>query len=152
MQSLSTGSASSQQDRAPDQSVYDKNSEYVTNIAERHDGYLTQREPAPADARPIALITGVGRLVGIGATICQGTTNMRVGRRDEKCHPLRDRKSSRRGVGPDTAAVNADPPTVTLWRPTGPRETVFGRGHRLAGHWPPRLPEQPIFYPGLNRD
>ena len=39
--------------------------------------------------------------------------------------------------------------TVTLWRPTGPRELelVEGSGWRA---WPPRLPDQPIFYPVLN--
>ncbi len=41
--------------------------------------------------------------------------------------------------------------TVTLWRPTGPAELelVKGAGWRA---WPPRLPDQPIFYPVLNRD
>jgi hypothetical protein len=42
-------------------------------------------------------------------------------------------------------------PTTTLWRPTGPRELELVRelGSRA---WPPRLPEQPIFYPVLNED
>ena len=41
--------------------------------------------------------------------------------------------------------------TVTLWRPTGPKELalVEESGWRA---WPPRLPEQPIFYPVLNED
>lgn len=41
--------------------------------------------------------------------------------------------------------------TVTLWRPTGPRELalVEAAGWRA---WPPRLPDQPIFYPVLNED
>lgn len=41
--------------------------------------------------------------------------------------------------------------TVTLWRPTGPTELalVEASGWR---HWPPRLPDQPIFYPVLNED
>ena len=37
-------------------------------------------------------------------------------------------------------------PTVTLWRPVGPEELVLIE----ASGWkefPPRLPEQPIFYP-----
>ena len=36
--------------------------------------------------------------------------------------------------------------TATLWRPTGPEELklVEEAGWRA---WPPRLPEQPIFYP-----
>lgn len=40
--------------------------------------------------------------------------------------------------------------TVTLWRPTGQAELdlVAGSGWRA---WPARLPEQPIFYPVLNR-
>jgi len=40
---------------------------------------------------------------------------------------------------------------VTLWRPTGPVELalVEASGWR---RWPPRLPEQPIFYPVLNEE
>lgn len=40
---------------------------------------------------------------------------------------------------------------VTLWRPTGPgeMELLAASGFR---RWPPRLPEQPIFYPVLNED
>ncbi|MFD7640717.1 hypothetical protein ACFV4P_08685 [Kitasatospora sp. NPDC059795] len=43
------------------------------------------------------------------------------------------------------------PTTTTLWRPTGPEELalVAASGRRA---WPPRLPEQPIFYPVLNED
>ncbi|MFC7242143.1 ADP-ribosylation/crystallin J1 [Catellatospora aurea] len=39
--------------------------------------------------------------------------------------------------------------TLTLWRPTGPKELalVEESGWRA---WPPRLPDQPIFYPVLN--
>lgn len=38
---------------------------------------------------------------------------------------------------------------VTLYRPTGPEELalVAASGYR---RWPPRLPEQPIFYPVTN--
>lgn len=41
--------------------------------------------------------------------------------------------------------------TRTLWRPTGPEELalVEASGWRA---WPPRLPDQPIFYPVLNED
>ncbi|WP_067719913.1 hypothetical protein [Nocardia yamanashiensis] len=41
--------------------------------------------------------------------------------------------------------------TTVLWRPTGPEELELVReaGWRA---WPPRLPEQPIFYPVLNED
>jgi hypothetical protein len=43
-----------------------------------------------------------------------------------------------------------DVETITLWRPTGQaeRDLVAASGWRA---WPPRLPEQPIFYPVLNR-
>ncbi|MCL4262962.1 MAG: hypothetical protein KJ069_07090 [Anaerolineae bacterium] len=39
--------------------------------------------------------------------------------------------------------------TVTLYRPVGPKELelVKNRGYK---RWPPRLPEQPIFYPVTN--
>lgn len=41
--------------------------------------------------------------------------------------------------------------TVTPWRPTGPEELelVEQAGWRA---WPPRLPDQPIFYPVLNEE
>src|ERR1041385_301006 len=41
--------------------------------------------------------------------------------------------------------------TVTLWRPTGPKELelVAASGYR---RWPPRLEGQPIFYPVLNQE
>ncbi|WP_037603980.1 hypothetical protein [Streptacidiphilus rugosus] len=47
--------------------------------------------------------------------------------------------------------MTSRPATTTLWRPTGPRELELVRdlGWRA---WPPRLPEQPIFYPVLNED
>ncbi len=47
--------------------------------------------------------------------------------------------------------TGTDVDTVTLWRPTGPGELalVEASGWR---EWPPRLPEQPIFYPVLNRE
>jgi hypothetical protein len=40
-------------------------------------------------------------------------------------------------------------PTVVLFRPTGPKELelVAQSGYKA---WPPRLPEQPIFYPVTN--
>ena len=41
--------------------------------------------------------------------------------------------------------------TLTLWRPTGPDELALVE----ASGWrrrPPRLPDQPIFYPVLNED
>ncbi|MGV9616684.1 ADP-ribosylation/crystallin J1 [Nocardia xishanensis] len=41
--------------------------------------------------------------------------------------------------------------TTTLWRPTGPEELqlVANSGWRA---WPPRLPDQPIFYPVLTEE
>ncbi len=41
--------------------------------------------------------------------------------------------------------------TMTLWRPTGPQELelVAASGWKA---WPPRLPDQPIFYPVLNEE
>ncbi|WP_184570280.1 hypothetical protein [Streptomyces zagrosensis] len=41
--------------------------------------------------------------------------------------------------------------TTTLWRPTGPKELDLVRELHWRA-WPPRLPEQPIFYPVLNED
>src|SRR5262245_6360476 len=43
------------------------------------------------------------------------------------------------------------PSTTTLWRPTGPKELDLVRELNWRA-WPPRLPEQPIFYPVLNED
>lgn len=43
------------------------------------------------------------------------------------------------------------PETVTLWRPTGPSELELVRASGWR-KWPPRLPDQPIFYPVLNLD
>ncbi|WP_328778874.1 hypothetical protein OHT68_06130 [Streptomyces canus] len=43
------------------------------------------------------------------------------------------------------------PSTTTLWRPTGPKELDLVR-ELDSRAWPPRLPEQPIFYPVLNED
>lgn len=41
--------------------------------------------------------------------------------------------------------------TVTLWRPTGPKELALVEEAEWRA-WPPRLPDQPIFYPVLNED
>jgi hypothetical protein len=40
---------------------------------------------------------------------------------------------------------------TTLWRPTGPEELALVEASGWVA-WPPRLPEQPIFYPVLNED
>lgn len=41
--------------------------------------------------------------------------------------------------------------TVTLYRPTGPEELELVRASSFK-RWPPRLPDQPIFYPVTNED
>jgi hypothetical protein len=41
--------------------------------------------------------------------------------------------------------------STTLWRPTGPAELELVRDSGWR-RWPPRLPDQPIFYPVLNED
>jgi hypothetical protein len=41
--------------------------------------------------------------------------------------------------------------TVTLWRPVGPEELKLIRDTGMRA-FPPRLPEQPIFYPVLTED
>ncbi|WP_369373993.1 hypothetical protein AB1046_07725 [Promicromonospora sp. Populi] len=41
--------------------------------------------------------------------------------------------------------------TVTLWRPTGPAELALVEESGWTA-WPPRLADQPIFYPVLNED
>jgi hypothetical protein len=44
-----------------------------------------------------------------------------------------------------------DVETVTLWRPTGPKELALVEAADWR-EWPPRLPDQPIFYPVLNQE
>jgi len=41
--------------------------------------------------------------------------------------------------------------TVTLYRPTGPHELKLLKNSGFK-EWPPRLPEQPIFYPVTNEE
>jgi hypothetical protein len=48
-------------------------------------------------------------------------------------------------------AVMDDMATVTLWRPTGPEELALLAASDWRA-WPPRLPDQPIFYPVLNEE
>jgi hypothetical protein len=43
------------------------------------------------------------------------------------------------------------PPTTTLWRPVGPAELELIRTSGMKA-FPPRLPDQPIFYPVLSED
>ena len=47
--------------------------------------------------------------------------------------------------------MNPSIETVTLWRPTGPEELALVEESGWTA-WPPRLPDQPIFYPVLNED
>jgi hypothetical protein len=42
-------------------------------------------------------------------------------------------------------------PTITLWRPVGPAELELIRASGMRA-FPPRLPDQPIFYPVLSED
>ncbi|HEY5398458.1 MAG TPA: hypothetical protein VIL16_24035 [Trebonia sp.] len=48
------------------------------------------------------------------------------------------------------SSLDASADTVTLWRPTGQEELDLVAASDWRA-WPPRLPEQPIFYPVLNR-
>ncbi len=48
------------------------------------------------------------------------------------------------------SSLDASLDTVTLWRPTGQEEIELVAASAWRA-WPPRLPEQPIFYPVLNR-
>jgi hypothetical protein len=41
--------------------------------------------------------------------------------------------------------------TITLWRPVGPQELELIRATGMNA-FPPRLPEQPIFYPVLSEE
>jgi len=47
--------------------------------------------------------------------------------------------------------MNTNLPTTTLYRPVGPKELALIRASGMKT-FPPRLPEQPIFYPVLNED
>jgi hypothetical protein len=48
------------------------------------------------------------------------------------------------------SSLDASLDTVTLWRPTGQEEIDLVAASKWRA-WPPRVPEQPIFYPALNR-
>ena len=45
--------------------------------------------------------------------------------------------------------MNEAQPTIILWRPVGPRELKLIEASDMCA-FPPRLPEQPIFYPVLS--
>ena len=49
------------------------------------------------------------------------------------------------------SAVPTPDETITLYRPTGSRELTLVRESGMRA-WPPRLPEQPIFYPVTNAE
>lgn len=49
----------------------------------------------------------------------------------------------------DSGAVELDGELVVLYRPTGPEELALLEAGDFR-RWPPRLPEQPIFYPVTN--
>jgi hypothetical protein len=47
--------------------------------------------------------------------------------------------------------IEKNPDVVTLWRPVGPLELELIRKADMRA-FPPRLPDQPIFYPVLSED
>jgi hypothetical protein len=47
--------------------------------------------------------------------------------------------------------MSADQDTLTLWRPVGPKELELIRQAGMRA-FPPRLPDQPIFYPVLSEE
>ncbi|HWG04674.1 MAG TPA: ADP-ribosylation/crystallin J1 [Beijerinckiaceae bacterium] len=52
---------------------------------------------------------------------------------------------------PDATSAEANEQSVVLWRPVGPLELQLIRDADMRA-FPPRLPEQPIFYPVLSED
>ncbi|GAA0556277.1 hypothetical protein GCM10010172_43990 [Paractinoplanes ferrugineus] len=55
------------------------------------------------------------------------------------------------GHVPDDHKAVENLETVSLWRPTGPEELALVEKSNWRA-WPPRLPDQPIFYPVLNEE
>jgi hypothetical protein len=53
--------------------------------------------------------------------------------------------------GTSSTSAEANRHVVTLWRPVGPRELELIRKADMRA-FPPRLPDQPIFYPVLSED
>jgi len=51
--------------------------------------------------------------------------------------------------GRRSAMILAMEDTITLYRPVGPKELQLLKDSGMR-RWPPRLPEQPIFYPVTN--
>ena len=52
---------------------------------------------------------------------------------------------------PDLAPMSSPADTITLWRPVGPKELELIAQSGMHA-FPPRLPDQPIFYPVLTED
>jgi hypothetical protein len=51
----------------------------------------------------------------------------------------------------DSLGMTGNIETVTLWRPVGPKELALIEQSGMRA-FPPRLPDQPIFYPVLSED
>jgi len=47
--------------------------------------------------------------------------------------------------------IDTETETVVMYRPTGPKELALVEESGFT-RWPPRLPEQPIFYPVTNEE
>src|SRR5689334_4809352 len=60
------------------------------------------------------------------------------------CRPTRAATST-------SAEARMNEEVVTLWRPVGPKELELIRQADMRA-FPPRLPDQPIFYPVLSED
>src|SRR6201988_3439271 len=54
-------------------------------------------------------------------------------------------------MGQAGRGVLMDDDSVTLWRPVGPAELALIRASGMRA-FPPRLPQQPIFYPVLSEE
>lgn len=61
----------------------------------------------------------------------------------------RTQHQGERGLQTKSRMIPQISPVVTLYRPTGPEELELVRSSGYT-KWPPRLPEQPIFYPVTN--
>src|SRR5688572_26166477 len=88
---------------------------------------------------PLARRVGGGDAVHVGHAKA-GTTPGRA---------LRNHWSSQHRFGDAVRVNNVE--TVALWRPTGPEELALVEASGWTS-WPPRLPDQPIFYPVLNEE
>ncbi len=64
---------------------------------------------------------------------------------------ISDLRSDPRAPGPGGVGLLTQEEFVTLWRPIGPAELHLIRETGMRA-FPPRLPEQPIFYPVLSEE